>query len=190
MRLDLLRHGITALNEGHRFNGWRDDGLTPAQCESLARVRFEWRHYDVVYCSPLVRCVETARCLGVKSYRTDQRIAERNLGIFEGLTPEECRARHEQHFLRFLEFDADYRIPEGESRAENLARVFDWLQDARRFERVLAITHGGTIDFLFRMATGHSLHGGTEIFSGANAAISELEIDWPSVRLVEFARAL
>jgi probable phosphoglycerate mutase len=190
MRLDLLRHGITALNDELRFNGWRDDALTPAQCASLARVRFDWRQYEVVYCSPLARCVETARCLRVGTYRTEPRISERNLGIFEGLTPQECRARHEHDFLRFLEFDADYRIPEGESRAENLARVLDWLEEARRFERVLAITHGGTIDFLFRIATGHSLHGGAEIFSGANAAMSEFEIEWPTVRLVEFARAL
>jgi broad specificity phosphatase PhoE len=190
MRLDLLRHGITASNDAARFNGWRDDGLTRAQRRRLASVRFEWRHYDVVYCSPLARCVETAACLGVETYRPEPRIVERGLGIFEGLTAEECRARHPDEFVRFLEFDADYRIPDGESRADNLERVTSWLEEASRFERVLAITHGGTIDFVFRLATGHTLHGGERIFAGANAALSEFEVEWPAVRLVEFARPL
>ena len=194
MRLDLLRHGVTALNDAARFNGWRDDGLTQQQRRRLERVRFDWRRYDVVYCSPLVRCVETAACLGVASYRPEPRIVERGLGIFEGLTAEQCRERYPHDFARFLEFDESYRIPEGESRAENLARVMSWLEEAIRFERVLAITHGGTIDFVYRLATGHTLHGGAEIFAGANAALSEFDVEWlaerPAVRLVEFARAL
>lgn len=190
MRLDVLRHGVTALNESGRFNGWRDDGLTPTQRRRLESVRFDCRSYDAVYCSPLARCVETAACLGIAGYRVEPRIVERGLGVFEGLTAEECRARHPEDFARFLEFDETYCIPAGESRADNLARVRSWLDEATRFGRVLAITHGGTIDFLFRLATGHSLHGGSEIFSGANAALSEFEVEWPLVRLLEFARPL
>jgi len=98
----------------------------------------------------------------------------------------ECEARYPDEFRTFQRFDADYQIPEGESRAENLARVVDWLQEAHRYQRVLAITHGGTIDFLYRMATGIELHGGARIYSASNASLSVFKVRWPQVELVAY----
>src|SRR5262245_50382616 len=190
MQLWLVRHGLTALNVEGRFNGWRDDSLLPEQVDQLRRARLDARRFDAIYCSPLRRCVETAHCLGVRSFRTDARIAERNLGIFEGLTAAECRERFAEDFAQFAAFDEAYRIPGGESRGQNLARVMSWLEEANVHRSVLAITHGGTLDFLYRLAHAHPVHGGAEIFSGGNASLSEFEVDFPHVRLVGFDRPL
>jgi probable phosphoglycerate mutase len=114
------------------------------------------------------------------------RIAERNFGVFEGLSMSECEARFPDEFRAFQRFDEHYQIPKGESRAQNLARVVDWIQAIRGHQEVLAITHGGTIDFVYRMARGMELHGGTEIFSASNASLSTFIVEWPQVDLVAY----
>lgn len=48
---------------------------------------------------------------------------------------------------------------------------------------MLAVTHGGVIDFLYRMATDVPMHGG-EIHAGPNVALTTFELDWPKVSMV------
>ncbi len=190
MLLDVLRHGLTEANHSHRFNGTLDDPLTAAQVAELERTDFDASGYDAVFCSPLLRAEQTARCLGVSTWRPEPRLAERNLGVFEGLTAHECRRRYPEDFAAFEVFDAKFRIPGGESRAEHVARVRDWLRDARRFERVIAVTHGGTVDFLYRMGTGQPMHGGSGIFGSDNAALSTFEVSGAAVKLLAFNQRL
>jgi broad specificity phosphatase PhoE len=64
--------------------------------------------------------------------------------------------------------------------------VLDWLESVASHRRVLAITHGGTIDFLYRLATGSALHGGPSIFAASNASVSSFEVAWPSIRLTAY----
>jgi len=159
---------MTIHNQSGRFNGWLDEGITPAQAEQLHMVEFQTHRFDAIYCSPLKRCRETALALGIVESIEDARLKERNLGIFEGKTPAECETLHRDDFARFRELDADFVIPNGESRKQNLERVLSWVRDVSHHQRVLAVTHGGPIDFLYRMGAGLPLHGG-EMYPGRNA---------------------
>jgi len=190
MEVHCLRHGQTIENIKGIFHGASDSTLTVEQRVALTRVRFDASPYDAIYCSPLSRCCETAQALGIMRWRTDARIAERNLGIFEGYSGPECEQRFPEEFRAFKRFDADYQIPSGESRAQNLARVLEWLREAGMYQRVLAITHGGTIDFLYRLGRGIDLHGGAEIFSSSNASLSIFSVQWPRVELIAYDRRL
>ena len=190
MLLHCIRHGLTVANEEQRFNGSLDDPLTDPQRSTLREIPFEASGYDAIYCSPQSRAVETAQCLGIDRFTLEPRIAERHLGIFEGLTPRECSQRYPQDFAKFGALSGDYQIPGGESRAQNLERVMSWVQEIACRTCVLAVTHGGTIDFLYRLATGLPIHGGDEIFSGGNATLSEFEISDSEVRLVRFDQPL
>ena len=192
MILDCIRHGITASNLAHRFNDCEDEPLLPEVRAALAGVSFPTEGYDLVHVSPLRRCVETAAALGMRSWILDPRIGERRLGHFQGLTSVACAALHGESFAAFSKLDADYVIPGGESRAEHLARVLDWLEQTCRMTsgRTLAVTHGGVIDFLYRIGTGHSLHGGERIFASDNASLSAFKVHWPSVEVLEFSKPL
>src|SRR5262249_3840419 len=139
--------------------------LADEQREALRRMRFDAAPYDAIYCSPLGRCLDTARALRTDSWISDSQLAERDFGIFAGLTAEHCAARYPTEFSGFRRFDAEFRIPHGESRAEHLARTLDWVQSVADRTRVLAVTHGGTIDFLYRLGRGGGAHGGEQIFS-------------------------
>jgi broad specificity phosphatase PhoE len=107
------------------------------------------------------------------------------------LTPGECQRQFPTEYASFQVFDADFVIPGGESRGQHWARVSDWILDVSSTHReVLAITHGGTIDFLYRLGTGQPLHGGSQVFSGENASLSIFEVRWPDVQLVNYSSPL
>ena len=186
MILHCLRHGVTLGNTQGIFQGWSDGTLTPEQVIALEAARFDTSPYDAVYCSPSGRCRQTARALGIVDPILDPRIRERNLGVFEGLPLAECHQRFPEEFAAFLRFDADYRIPEGESRAEHLARIQHWLREIAQHRHVLAITHGGVIDFLYRMGTRSDLHGGATLFASSNVALTSFEVGAAGVRLLEY----
>jgi len=186
MRLTCLRHGRTVENAKGVYAGASDGVLADDERSRLGRVRFDASQYDTIFCSPSGRCVDTARALGVRSWIPEPRIAERDFGVFEGLSGAECEARYPDEYRAFRRFDAEYRPPDGESRAEHLARVVAWLQATRTHRRVLAITHGGTIDFLYRLACAIDLHGGPSLFSASNASLSTFVVRWPDLELVEF----
>jgi probable phosphoglycerate mutase len=188
MRLDVIRHGITALNLDGRFNT-EDEPLVDYEVRRLRTASIPTGRYKRVYVSPLRRCTETADALGLAGYQLDSRLCERRFGAFEGLTYPECKKRFGDAFEAFSLYDSEFAPEGGESRSNHFSRVSAWLQYACQAETdaVLAITHGGTLDFLYRLAKRESLHGGERIYAGENAAISSFNITWPQVQLLRFS---
>ncbi len=192
MILHCIRHGVTPSNLAGRFNDSEDESIDARAVEVLQTLAIGAEAYDRVYVSPMRRCIETAEHLGLRDWTLEPRIAERGLGVFQGLTPNECQTLYGEPFDAFQRFEAEPAIPQGESRGAHLARVKDWLEETSRagLGRVLAITHGGVIDFLYRLSGGHPVHGGERIFAGENLALSSFEVDWPEVRLLGFSETL
>jgi len=118
------------MNLAHRLNGMSQEGITEPQRKALAKIDFDHSAFDAIYCSHLNRTIETAEALGILSWITDTRIAERDLGVFEGLTDAECANQYPEAYRSFKLFDADFVVPGGESRAEHLTRVLGWLEEA------------------------------------------------------------
>jgi broad specificity phosphatase PhoE len=191
MILHCLRHGASAANLAHRFNP-EDDPLDESAVATLRSARLSSAGYDRVYVSPLARAVQTAEHLGLSGWAPEPRITERRLGVFAGLTAAECGERHAEAFAAFSRLEAEPAMPRGESRGEHLARVMSWLEDTSRCgaQQVLAVTHGGVIDFLYRLSTGHPIHGGDDIFSGDNLGLSTFDVTWPTLRLLAFSGPL
>lgn len=186
LELHCIRHGVTKeLLEG-RFQGDSDAELAPDEIERIKAVRFDSSAFEAVYCSSLGRCVETADLLGLEAPILDRRIRERGLGIFQGLTRRECQDQYPGEFESFERLDADFQVPGGESRSEQLARVLSWLEEISHLERVLAVTHGGVVDLLYRLGTQRPLHGGGKLFSGDNLTLSIMYVNWPKVRLIDY----
>jgi ribonuclease H / adenosylcobalamin/alpha-ribazole phosphatase len=134
-RLDLLRHAPTALNDGSFLGRRRDPGVAEAPPASTTQV-------DRVYSSPLRRAMETARALaGEAAVVVDDRLAEIDYGLAEGLTAGDARARFPE-LARAWDAGIDAPFPEGE-------RTSDVLERARAFlaslpsgpGAALAVTH-------------------------------------------------
>lgn len=164
-RLLAIRHGETEWNSEQRFQGHLNsvlnrEGLAQAAAlgERLARERF-----DLLISSDLGRALQTA---GAVAQRTghdivvDARLRERNMGIFQGLTPQEVRAHYPDDYARHSANDPDYVIPGGESMRQLFERsvaCFADLAERHAGMTLAVVTHGGVLAMLYRHATAMPL---------------------------------
>ena len=87
---------------------------------------------------------------------------EQNFGIFEGLDAPTIRQRHPDLWPRWLDQDADFAVPGGESLNQFHARVLGAvkaLATQAPGRRLAIVTHGGVLDMLWRTAHGLPLTG-------------------------------
>ncbi len=145
----LVRHGETDWNRDGRFQGHADPPLNEAgreQAHELAR-RLEDVHFDVVYTSDLRRAVETAEIIAAgrdMPLTADPGLREIDVGSWSGLTREEI----EERFPGSSEHDGESR----EVHLERVLRTVERIADAHAGERVLIVSHGGSLRTLRRHA--------------------------------------
>ncbi len=88
--LYIIRHGRTDWNDLHKLQGRTDVPLNEEGRRMAEAAREEYRnvHFDVCFCSPLIRARETAEILLRDRdipVLTDERLMEMSFGRYEGL---------------------------------------------------------------------------------------------------------
>jgi probable phosphoglycerate mutase len=161
MKLALLRHGPTEWNAQGRVQGSID---TPLSAEGLAKMAslLPPAGFDTarVYCSPKLRAVQTAACLGLVDPILDVRLVEQSWGDWEGLTRDEMRARDGDDAFEQAgsKCGLAFRPPGGESTGEVHARLQSFFTDvAARGEDALVVAHAGILRAAYALATGWDL---------------------------------
>ena len=161
----LIRHGETEWNSQQRMQGHSNSDLSSvgqAQIQALG----QWTKnvpFDLIYSSDSLRAKQTAEAITQFSgheLQFDQRLREKNLGVFEGLTSEEARERHPEVFRLFKTAGSKYVIDEGESTQQLQDRALEIVNEIRikhPEERVLLVTHGGFIRVVMKHSLGLSL---------------------------------
>ena len=161
----LIRHGETEWNSQKRMQGHSNSDLSSvgqAQIQALG----QWMKnvpFDLIYSSDSLRAKQTAEAITQFSgheLQFDQRLREKNLGVFEGLTSEEARERHPEVFRLFKTAGSKYVIDEGESTQQLQERALEIVNEIRikhPEERVLLVTHGGFIRVVMKHSLGLSL---------------------------------
>lgn len=157
MEILLVRHGESEANAEGRLQGRLDLPLSErgrAQAKQLggwlARHRVAW---DVVYCSPLRRAMQTAEILlaevpGPKEIQSDPDLREMDVGSLEGLSRADILERHPEFLERSITELADFSQFGGESYVALTARmdglIRRWVERHRATEeRLLVVAHGG-----------------------------------------------
>ena len=160
-----IRHGETEWNSQQRMQGHSNSDLSSvgqAQIQALG----QWMKnvpFDLIYSSDSLRAKQTAEAITQFSgheLQFDQRLREKNLGVFEGLTSEEARERHPEVFRLFKTAGSKYVIDEGESTQQLQDRALEIVNEIRikhLEERVLLVTHGGFIRVVMKHSLGLSL---------------------------------
>lgn len=147
----LARHGETDWNRERRWQGHADVPLNDhgrAQARALAQ-RLAGETFDAIYASDLQRAHETALIIAEDkrmSVAIDAGLREIDVGGWSGLTRADIAAR----FPGVTSHD-------GETDDQHLARVlaaFTRIATAHREQRVLVVSHGGSLRALWRHATG------------------------------------
>lgn len=145
MKIWLLRHGRTAYNMEHRYQGRTDVPLSPEGAAELFAADIT---LPVVYVSPLSRTEQTAsRIFPAAEQVAVKELAEMDFGAFEGRNYVEME--HDPDYRAWVDGGCQGRCPGGESRSEFCDRVcaaFSTLVEdaAVREEPLLAlVAHGG-----------------------------------------------
>lgn len=154
----IVRHGETAWNLDVRWQGHLDSPLTVrgiAQAEALAR-RLSEMEFSALYSSDLGRAYQTARITAnATGHRiaVDERLRERNLGIFQGLRTDEIQQSYPEEYGLHKSIGPDYVIPGGESLRQQVERNLSCLEEIGQRhagESIVVVTHGGVLGGLFR----------------------------------------
>ena len=147
--LTLIRHGETRYNREKRYLGRTDEGLwEPGRRQLEENLARGWYPpADLLFASPMRRCVETAAILypGIRPEIVPD-FRECDFGVFEGKNYAELSGRSD--YQAWIDSGGELLFPGGESRAAFAARcvrAFENLpaQDFR--EDCALIVHGGTI---------------------------------------------
>ena len=138
----LIRHAESIANtqgvyQGQTYNTFLSTlGIKQARalCQRLADIRF-----DIIYCSPLQRTIQTARVLG--KLITEPALLETNHGQWEGLTKQTIAKRWPKMYAQWFDDPTHVIFPRGESFLTTQKRVLAWWRKLDHRCNVAAVTH-------------------------------------------------
>jgi probable phosphoglycerate mutase len=145
----LVRHGRTALNVEERYLGALDPPLDAFGWEQASTLASMLRgQADAIGCSPKLRAMQTAGVLATAwgmPLRPVNEFAERNVGVFEGLTREQARAAYPALWEQNITRQWSVGPPGGETIEAVVNRVMQGLDILRRDypgQVVVLVAHG------------------------------------------------
>jgi probable phosphoglycerate mutase len=196
----LIRHGVTEWNKDRRFQGHvdiplDDEGRSQARRlgDRLAREHRAGPPLAAVYSSDLARASQTADAVAAAlglAVSIDAGLRERFYGAFEGRTAGDLEREYPDAFARWRAREPDFDLPGG---GESLRRFHDRvramlvaLAARHEGERVVAVTHGGVLDVIHRIATGGEL-AAPRRHELLNASVNRVGWDGESFTLIAWA---
>jgi len=155
-KITLIRHGKTAGNYEKRYIGITDEQMN-LEGENEIRSRI-YPEADVVFSSPLARCIRTAEIIYPHSkIHIIEDLRETDFGDFEGKNYKELSEN--PIYQAWIDSGGKDAFPGGESPEEATIRTMvgysQMLKESWEYKNITAIVHGGTI-----MAILSSLFGG------------------------------
>lgn len=151
-KMHLIRTGATSEEQGPRYVGQSDPPLCAAGVEALTYLRRRARYpaAEMLFTSPLQRCVQTAELLYPNLYTESMPgLMDMHLGRFQGKSLQELEA--DPKFSAWLENSLDNPPPGGEGIQEFQLRLVEtvWKIFQRMMEEkmrsVVLVTHRGVI---------------------------------------------
>ena len=174
MKIYIVRHGQTDSNLAKIYNTYEEDinenGIK--QAEALSE-KIKDLKYDVVYCSPLLRAMHTAKIVNRNNVETiyDDRIQERDPGTLAGM-PWDTTDRDE-----YWNYYSETKFGTEESVKELFSRVHAFLDELKNknFDSVLVVAHSGVSKAFYGYFNGVPEDGNFLHLGLKNGDIAEYE---------------
>ncbi len=182
-RFCLIRHGETHWNVERRLQGHTDTGLNSrgkAQAIQIATaLKNISLNFDALYTSDLKRAADTANAI-VKKFKVPaivmNELRERHFGSLQGLSIADAPTLVPDLWRAHITRELDHKLEGGESINQFAGRVQNALETIRQKhfgQTVLLVSHGGTLDMMYRIASGQALDT-ARIVSVPNASLNWL----------------
>ena len=159
MKLLVIRHETTLLNENKLINSRLDDELSETGKKDLIKLVAKLKNYKFtkVYSSPLRRALQTAEPIAkdhnILTVIKDERIMEVDFGIFTGQPWDSTdHYFHQGNSSEMLNtYSYDFSKYNGESYLEVKKRVYEFIEDLKKIndEEILIVAHGGVIRWFY-----------------------------------------
>jgi len=180
-KLCLIRHGETAWNAERRLQGHTDIPLNAKgeiQALQMAQALKDKKlTFDVLYTSDLKRAADTAKAVvqlfGVKA-QVESALRERHFGALQGLSISDAHLLKPDIWRAHISRDLDHELEGGESIQQFALRVqkaLDQIQVEHAGKTILIVSHGGTLDMMYRIASNQALSA-ERIASVPNASLN------------------
>lgn len=179
--ITLVRHGESTWNDLGLIQGQNDlaelTDLGREQARAVART-LKSLGFDRLMTSDLARARQTAEIIGSEldlALAPDSLLRERCFGVLEG-QPQEMLDSERSGIVDGVMVDPDARPDGGESFRDVVTRAGIFVEstrDAADGERLLVVTHGGTIRALRAYVDGATLEG-LDAFAVANCSVWDL----------------
>ncbi len=152
-RFIFVRHAQTQWNNEHRYAGDSEVPLaeqSAEQIETLTRYLKD-EEIDVIYSSPLSRCINTitptATAHGLRIIIRNE-LKERHLGDWEGKLASEIHLTHTGYHFPTSAYNGDFRVPNAEPLEDvqhRLRNLLHELHESHPGQTVALATHAGLI---------------------------------------------
>jgi probable phosphoglycerate mutase len=166
-RLCLIRHGETDWNIERRFQGHTDIPLNARgelQARQMAQALKDTAiTFDVLYTSDLKRAADTAKAV-VQLFsieaQVDSALRERHFGALQGLLISEAPLIKPDIWQAHIARNLVHELEGGESIQQFALRVqnvLNMIQERHSGKTILMVSHGGTLDMMYRIASNQAL---------------------------------
>jgi len=166
-RICFVRHGETTWNVERRMQGHIDIPLNTtgmAQAKRLANALMQNKYsFNAIYSSDLERALHTANAVANAlslAVQTTPQLRERNVGQLQGLLLSEAPVLLPEIWQSHIARELDHGLGGGESiRAfhQRMQGVLELLLRQHRGQSILAVSHGGSLDMIYRIVTQQAL---------------------------------
>jgi probable phosphoglycerate mutase len=166
-RICFVRHGETTWNVERRMQGHIDIPLNTtgmAQAKRLANALMQNKYsFNAIYSSDLERALHTANAVANAlslAVQTTPQLRERNVGQLQGLLLSEAPVLLPEIWQSHIARELDHDLGGGESiRAfhQRMQGVLELLLRQHRGQSILAVSHGGSLDMIYRIVTQQAL---------------------------------
>jgi alpha-ribazole phosphatase len=152
--VDLLRHGEP--DGGQKFRGSIDDPLSTRGWEQMHTAVGDYREWEAIISSPLIRCAAFADQLAERldcPLKIAPAFSEISFGVWEGRSVVEVHENDPVALGQFWRDPVAHPIPGSEPVADfdrRISQAWDALLEEYRSRHVLLVTHGGVIRIVLR----------------------------------------
>jgi len=186
-RLYLVRHGATQLSAEDRFAGSIDPELSETgiyQAQRLAE-RLADDAITTVYCSPMVRTIQTATILakphGIVPIQRDG-LREINHGHWEGRLRGEVEQQFPEEYASWEEDPFTFAPQGGEAGVNVIARALPVIREIvvnHPGENVIVVSHKATLRLLISSLLGFDARGYRDRLDQSPAALNVVDLKDP-----------
>lgn len=180
-KIYVIRHCATDYNLSNLISGGSDVSIVNKNVELACNIR-QKEHFRV-YSSPMKRCVQTEQVLeeylSIVSLKLDERLKEREMGIFDGMDRGFCKKRWPGMFNKQGKFIKDKTPPEGEKFDEFYNRVLEFwesIQGELSESNIIVISHNQTLKILYSIVCKKNLEDVWQKINFVNGQLIELNI--------------